>query len=208
MKNNNEKLRILDFSDQYFRKKGLYKTSMDEIAGRMKISKKTIYKYFPSKNEFVKAAVSHMLQSSEVRVSKIINSRKSAVEKFVELLSEYSSEMCGACDLWVNDLQQHYPDVWKMIDEFRTEKVYEFAMKLLKQGRKEKIIANYPPEIILELYVSGIRAVVNPEFLLQNNFSMHKALETVYSIYLNAILTEEGKFFYDKIKKVKINKVC
>jgi AcrR family transcriptional regulator len=203
MKNKNEKLRILNFSDQYFRKKGLYKTSMDEIAGQLKISKKTIYKYFPSKEALVSAAVAHMLLSSEARVSKIVNSKKSAIEKFVELLSEYSSEMCGACDLWVNDLQHHYPEVWEMIDGFRTEKVYEFAKKLLKQGRKEKIIANYPPEIILELYAAGIRAVVNPEFLLQNNFSMHKALETVYNIYLNAILTEEGKSFFNKIKKDK-----
>jgi TetR/AcrR family transcriptional regulator len=208
MKNHNDRLRILTFSDGFFRKHGLHRTSMDEIAGLMKISKKTIYKYYPSKEKLVEASVRHMLESSEQRISKIINARTTALEKFVLLLSEYSSEVCGVSDIWMKDLQAYYPGVWKTIDEFRVEKIYEFSKKLLRQGRKEKTVSGYPPEIILELYVSGIRAVVNPDFLLQNNFSMHKALEIVYDIFLNGILSSDGKKFYEQKRKVKTKHIC
>lgn len=45
-KNNEEKYRIMRQATELFYTNGLYKTSMDEIAAELNISKKTIYKYF------------------------------------------------------------------------------------------------------------------------------------------------------------------
>ncbi|MCI0473905.1 MAG: TetR/AcrR family transcriptional regulator [Ignavibacteria bacterium] len=208
MKNRNERLRILVFSDEIFRRKGLYKTSMDEIAQMMQISKKTIYKHFPSKEMLIESASMHMFVESENRVREIIHARKSTMDKFVAILGEYSNDLCRVSDVWINDLQHHYPDVWKKIDEFRTDKVYKYAEKLLKQGRKENIIHKYPYELVMESFVGGLRAVVNPQFLLRNNFSMNRALEAVYNIFLNGILTDEGKKIYEKNKKVNLSKIC
>ena len=42
----NEKEKILVVADKLFRENGLYKTSMDELAALLQISKKTIYKHF------------------------------------------------------------------------------------------------------------------------------------------------------------------
>ena len=44
-----ERERILNYSINKFHAEGFYKTSMDEIARDLQISKKTIYKYFQSK---------------------------------------------------------------------------------------------------------------------------------------------------------------
>jgi len=208
MKNKNERLRILVFSDEVFRRKGLYKTSMDEIAQMMQISKKTIYKHFPSKETLIESACMHMFMEAENRVSEIIHARKSTVDKFVAILGEYSNDLCRVSEVWINDLQHHYPEIWKKIDEFRTDKVYKYAEKLLRQGRKENIIHKYPYELIMESFIGGLRAVVNPQFLLRNNFSMNRALEAVYNIFLNGILTDEGKKIYEKNKKVNLSKIC
>jgi TetR/AcrR family transcriptional regulator len=208
MKNKNERHRILVFSDEVFRRKGFHKTSMDEIAQTMQISKKTIYKHFPSKEMLIESACMHLFEGAEKRVREIIHTRKSTVDKFVAILGEYSNDLCRVSEVWINDLQHHYPEIWMKIDEFRTDKVYKYAKKLLNQGRRENIIHKYPFELIMESFVGGLRAVVNPQFLLQNNFSMNKALETVYNIFLNGILTDDGKKIYEKNKKANLSKIC
>ena len=44
-----EKEKIANYSKDVFFKSGFYKITMDEIAQGLRMSKKTIYKYFPSK---------------------------------------------------------------------------------------------------------------------------------------------------------------
>ncbi|MBL7128958.1 MAG: helix-turn-helix transcriptional regulator, partial [Ignavibacteria bacterium] len=45
--------KILNFARQKFHREGFYKISMDEIAKELHVSKKTIYKYFPSKEKLL-----------------------------------------------------------------------------------------------------------------------------------------------------------
>ncbi|MBK7254925.1 MAG: helix-turn-helix transcriptional regulator, partial [Ignavibacteria bacterium] len=48
-----EKEKILNYSRNKFHREGFYKTSMDEISSELHISKKTIYKYFSSKEKLL-----------------------------------------------------------------------------------------------------------------------------------------------------------
>ena len=66
-----ERKKIMVFADKLFREAGLYKTSMDELAALMHISKKTIYRYFPSKENLVREIVKFWLDTSTERVDKI-----------------------------------------------------------------------------------------------------------------------------------------
>ena len=50
-----DRSKILEHSRKKFHAEGFYKTSMDEIAKDLHISKKTIYKHFPSKEELLRA---------------------------------------------------------------------------------------------------------------------------------------------------------
>ena len=58
-----EKDKILNYSKDRFFKDGFYKVTMDNIASGMRISKKTIYKYFTSKESLVESIV-HSVKSA------------------------------------------------------------------------------------------------------------------------------------------------
>ena len=45
-----EKDKILDLTEEKIFREGFYKTTMTEVAESLSMSKKTIYKYYPSKN--------------------------------------------------------------------------------------------------------------------------------------------------------------
>ena len=204
--NKTEKERILVVADKLFRDNGLYKTSMDELAALLQISKKTIYKYFPSKDNLAKEITIFWMNSSTARVDKIVHSKTDIITKFVKLLEDYSCDLSRVSDKWIRDFQIHYPDIWKTVEEFRSEKILYYARKLFKQGIKEKFVVNVPTEIVIASHIASMRAIINPQFLMENNFSMSEALKYVFEMQLNGILTEKGRTKYYNQKKKHIKK--
>lgn len=196
-----EKEKIINFVGQKFFKEGFYKISMDELARELQVSKKTIYKYFPSKEKLVEEIVDDLISCIKYEITSIINAKENVIWKFVSVLKMYNRHLIRATDKWQHDIQIHTPHIWQKIDKFRTETIYYGLNILLEQGKKEKLIEDFPNELIIAAFVSNIRAVMNTEFILKNKFSMQQAFGYTYEILMNGILTKLGLEKYHKMKE-------
>jgi AcrR family transcriptional regulator len=194
-----EKKKILDICKNKFLKDGFYKITMDEIASSMRMSKKTIYKNFKSKDELVKQLVYQMLDQIHTNVNMILESKNDALTKFKNIIMLLSATIVKMSESWLRDIQNHHLELWKQIDKFRSEKMPIFISQIVKQGKIDKVFYDYPSEIMLTIFIASIRSVVNPQFILQNKFSVKEALETTIDILMNGILTPYGKKLYKKI---------
>jgi len=197
---NPEKDKIIKFAQQKFFSEGFYKTTMDEISRELQMSKKTIYRYFPSKEKLVEEITDEMLNDATCAIGEIIDSDDSAVIKFVKMLNRYMTNVSRFNDRWYRDLQLHTPHIWKRIETLREEKIVQGSKKLLEQGKREKLIEHYPSEIIIAAFTSTTKSVMNPDFILANRFSMQQALKYSFELLLNGILTPQGKVLYEKTK--------
>lgn len=199
----NEKQKILNYSKERFISEGFHKISMDEIASGLQISKKTIYKYYPSKENLIHEIVKSDMDSMNLIIKSIIDSDSDVIKKFVEILEFYFSVLTKFSDKWMRDMQIHTPDLWCEVDKFRADKIHSGLIKLLNQGKKEKLVADIPPEIIIMSHTTAMRAISNPEFLNQCNFSFRRALQSAFEMLINGILTEKGRKRYRKIVRTK-----
>lgn len=197
---NPEKDKILKFAQQKFFSEGFYKTTMDEISRELQMSKKTIYKYFPSKEKLVEEITDEMLNDAQCEIGAIIDSEDSAVIKFVKMLNKYMTNVNKFSERWYRDLQLHTPHIWKKIEALREEKILRGSKKLIEQGKREKLIEHYPAEIIIAAFISTIRTVMNPDFILANKFSMQQAFKYTFELLLSGILTVQGRELYEKVK--------
>ncbi len=198
---NPEREKIIKFASLKFFSEGFYKTSMDEISRELQMSKKTIYKYFPSKEKLVEEITDEMLNDSTCEFAVIVDSDNSAVIKFVKMLNKYMTNVSRFSERWYRDLQVHTPQIWKKIEALREEIIMRGSKKLIEQGKREKLIEHYPAEIVIAAFTSTIRTVMNPDFILTNRFSMHQAFKYTFDLLLNGILTQQGKELYIKTKE-------
>lgn len=175
---------------------------MDEISRDLCVSKKTIYKYFPSKENLLEEICNYTTKEIYGAVECIVDGDGNVVNKFVKLLSMYSNYTLNISDKWLNDLKVHHPHILKNIDEKRTEKINSILSKLIKQGKKEKLIENFPTNIIISIFINSISSVLQPEFLINNNFTMQNAFKITYEMLLSGILTDSGKKIFNKEKKI------
>ena len=197
-----EKDRIFLHIKALFLREGFNKISMDEIASELKISKKTIYKYFPSKEFIVNAIVEGLMKSIQGKLEEIINSESDSLEKMINLYQLIGQLLMEIGDKWINDLRIHKPLLWEKVDEFRTKRFASSFSSIIEKGKSEKLIKDYPCELLVMLLTSSLRGIINNEFLLKSRFSYHDAIETSLEVLFNGILTNKGqKIFNKKITK-------
>lgn len=195
-----ERNKIIVESTRIFLQEGFYKTPMDEIARELKISKKTIYKYFESKDVLVNQVVLNFLEYNENNILEIINRNNDAVTKLFSLFQYLGKLLVNINNKWIIDIQQHYRHLWKKIDKFRTQMMIANISVLIEQGKNEGFIVNYPTEIIVMFFISSIRGLINPDFIVEHRLGPGNILNTTIKLLMNAILTEKGKELFNKLQ--------
>jgi AcrR family transcriptional regulator len=195
--------KIVELTEEKFFRDGFYKTTMDEVASELKMSKKTIYKFFPSKDDLVKAIANHFMEGVKSKVVPALNSDKNAIEKLAELNKILAKISEKVSTKRMDEIKTYFPSLWNEIDNFRTKMMFANITKVIDQGKAEGLFLDYPTPIIMNTLVSSIRAIVNPEFILNNNFSISEAALFVFKIVIGGIVTDKGKKIFNKT----INKI-
>jgi AcrR family transcriptional regulator len=188
-----EKKKLLSQIEEKYLREGFYKISMDSLAAEFQISKKTIYKYFPSKESIVEEIVADVTSRVSSTVDGILQMDLNAVEKMVALLQTLIKNLLHFSEKWLSDLRIRMPHLWQKVDEFRTKRMYSALSVIIEQGKKEELIIDRPNEIIITLFISSMRGVVNPDFLYYNKFSYDEAVKITFELLFNGILTQKGK---------------
>jgi AcrR family transcriptional regulator len=198
-----ERDKIFNYVKLLFLKEGFYKITMDNLASGLKVSKKTIYKYFSSKEVLIGSIVESIKSEVSNNLDDIRKSNDNAILKLININRLISSMLIGLSDRWINDLRIHLPALWQEIDEFRTKNLNAAFTSIINDGQKMKLIKNLPAEMIVMIFISTFRGVINNEFLLNSKFSYKEAIETSIRILFTGILTAKGlKVFQKSFKKV------
>ncbi|NWF49900.1 MAG: TetR/AcrR family transcriptional regulator [Ignavibacteriaceae bacterium] len=193
-----EQLNIIELTEEKFFREGFYKTTMDEIASELRISKKTIYKFFPSKDDLIRAIAKYFMNRMKNTILPALNSDKNAIEKLgdlIKILAKASDQISAAR---MEELKRHYPSVWNEIDNFRTDMMFGNITKVIEQGKKEGLFVDYPTSIIMNVLVASVRSIVNPDFIMNNNYSIIEAARYAFRIVISGILTDKGKKEFNK----------
>jgi hypothetical protein len=91
--------------------------------------------------------------------------------------------------------------LWADINSFRTKKLHSFFSKTYKTGTKEGLFENYPREIISQIFIEALRSVLNPNFILKQNYSVEKTLKISADFLFKGLLTSKDIEEYNALKK-------
>lgn len=194
----NEREKVIELTEEKFFKEGFYKTTMDDIASELKMSKKTIYKIFPSKEELVLSIAKHFMEKMKGKMLPILNSEKNAIEKLEDWINILTYASRKISPKMFEELQRHAPNIWNEIDEFRTRMMFGNITKIIEQGKTEGLFIDYPTPIVMYMLVSSVRTIVNPEFIINNNFSLIQAALVALKIIIGGIVTEKGREVFNQ----------
>ena len=109
------KEKIIAKATDLFLKLGFKSVTMDDIAGEMCISKKTIYKYFCNKEILIEESTSMVHKEVHEIIDSIVAKNHNAIEENFEIRKMFK-EMFKAGDTSpVYQLKKHYPEIYDVV---------------------------------------------------------------------------------------------
>jgi len=162
-----------------FKIHGLKKFSMDSIAAELNVSKATLYHYFSSKDEMVEITLMRVIgQLSDFeRISK--DNSLTFETRFYRILELFSETMTDISNLFLADLQDEYPKLWKQVQVF-IEYVTEVLTDFYDEGKKEGIFTDIHTSILVMSDRMFFNAISDIDFLSKNNITLRTAFDEYF----------------------------
>lgn len=194
-----ERSRIISHSRLVFTKEGFYKITMDELAAGMHISKKTIYKHFRSKDELVNICFLEFISVTAAEVLSIGSEESHPIERFLRIILYLARKIGTISKPLLYDMRVHAPELWQQLEKTRTGVLQQVLFSVITESKYLGLVNGYNDEVMAAIFLSAVQGVINPVFLSSVDISNSKALRTVTEIFMNGILTPEGKEEFNKI---------
>jgi len=192
---------ILETSRQKFFKFGFNAVTTEEIASTLGISKKTLYRFFPSKDKLVRDVILATLSEIELQFKGIIFDETDSVEKLQNALSFLALKLSRFERPFVRDVQRSAPNLWREIQRFRREKVVKRFGALIREGVRDGLFrSDIDHELLMLIFTNLIDSVMNPEVVSELPYSVRQVFETVMRLFLAGILTDEARKKYRELQ--------
>lgn len=152
---------ILDTATEMFLNSGIGNTSILDIAQKAKVSKVTIFNYFESKENLVRAAMNRYFNNYLDRALKLLNSDEPFAKK-IEMMFSMGTDNYSlfrtdvySSKIWQDPLmQQIYVEL--------TAKAMPYIRKFFEQGKAEGVIDPSIPIEALLAFLSASASLTNP----------------------------------------------
>lgn len=195
---NEIKDRIFLIAEEMFLKYGFSKVTMDEIASGLGMSKKTLYKFFTGKENLVRELIKERRCETENHINEIWADKDEdfvvKLKKMMNYIGKQSTKLHGPLS---EDLRKSMPEIWEEVSDLKRNKGLEKAVELFKKGVENNVFrSDIVQEIVILMYTSSIQSIMNPETLSQLPISANQAIEAIFKVLFEGILTDEGRMKY------------
>ena len=182
--------KIINKAKEMFLKLGFKSITMDDIAGEMCISKKTIYKYFANKELLIEESV----QVIHTEINNIINTITSqdfnAIEENFEIRRMFDDMFKSTDTSPVYQLKKHYPEVYQKVLSDQVEMCESCFRKNIEKGIVEGL---YRKDLNTDAYIKFYYTLI---FSINENIRSEReafALEMeALQYHTRAMATDKG----------------
>lgn len=179
--------RIIAAYKEQAAKRGFSRVTVDDLVELTGISKRTIYRYFSGKDEIVESVVTEFMTDLSQKIEAAQDSAASPVEQIFNVVTLVIGHIKLVEPLFLYDLHKYYPHLWERIEQFRAERIQKVFERFLAGGGQD-YFREVHPQIFTAALLAGIRAVVNPVFVMENKLHIEDAAQSLFNIFMYGII--------------------
>ena len=191
-----------------FMQYGFKTFTMDDLASKMGISKKTLYEHFPSKNDLVEAVLDYALDMSCKNVEAFVQGDGSVIENVYRNQKKVKEIFNINSDRPIWELQKYYSKTYERMEIEFAKSDARFIDKLLEKGWQEGL---FREDINVNIYktfyssVQRLRSVANtfPEI----EFPFWDTIYTLMEYFFRILVNEKGMKELERVLQLKNNKL-
>ncbi len=187
--------RIIKAARRHFFAHGFRGVTMDDLAGELGMSKKTLYASFPSKSDLLRAVLLDKFDNIEVDLKSVTAGDSAdvlaALHGLLDCVQNHAAEIQAA---FVRDIRREAPEMFQMVQSRRRQLIQRHFGKLFDEGRRAGIIRkDIPTNLMIEILLGATEAIVNPAKMAELQLTPKTGFVTIITVILEGILTVKGR---------------
>ncbi|MBR7927567.1 TetR/AcrR family transcriptional regulator [Aerococcaceae bacterium zg-ZUI334] len=180
---------IIEQTIRLFQEQG-FKFTLDELASRLRISKKTIYQYFSSKEAIFNEVVEYGFAKIQSTKCRILESNLSTVEKLKSVLIAMPQEFEKIDFRELKNLEKMYPSVnFNLQQHFEAD--WEPIFALIEQGIHEETIRPININVLKMILTAAFEAFMSSDSLDDSGLTYREALVELVEIVMNGLIMND-----------------
>jgi AcrR family transcriptional regulator len=177
--------RVLDEAEELFLQEGFLHFSTDELARRLRCSKRTIYAVAPGREKFFEAVIlQRVTKARDATIAPMKNapSVRAAVQGCIQ---ENVEQAKSVSPLWMRDVLL-FPAGRRAVDKWRADIADELE-HLIQRGINEGLLRKIDPRVAAEALLTSVLRVCEPDFSANSRTTMSEAIRQVYEIFWSGL---------------------
>ncbi|PID01833.1 TetR family transcriptional regulator [Sporosarcina sp. P2] len=166
------------------------KFTMDDLAKRLGISKRTLYEHFSSKTEILDAIIDSTLQEFDEKTDRIMNDQElplvDKIKKVITVIPKYNDFYNWQI---LDQMKKTHPEQWERVHAALNE--WDELRELIEQGIYEGIIADQNVELLMKLIIDATNSTLDRKFFYENRMTVTEALDSIVDILLFGFIIKQ-----------------
>ena len=182
---------------EVFRQYGLH-ISIDELADKSGVTKKTLYNHFESKEGLLKFCLQTFVHDLEKKISIMYSEDVNAIEGFKSGIYGMGEVFHSLSPVFFDDLKKMFPELSGTQHKAGFGSFLEGMKRNLMKGKGEKLYRqDINVELISRFFISSVVSFFISSVLTRSEYSARDYFRTVIDYHLHAVVTPKGQKLLD-----------
>lgn len=184
---------ILHIAKDMFLTFGFKSVTMDDIANKMGISKKTIYAHYANKTNLVEACTFDLFDRICIGIDEITEKSPNPIEELYHIKKFVMEHLKDERSSPQYQLRKYYPKIHDRLTFRQFEVMFESVKENLNRGVEQGLFRpNLDVDFVARMYFNGMTGVKDRTLFPEKKFQMNYLMESYLEYHLRAIVTEKG----------------
>jgi AcrR family transcriptional regulator len=179
---------------QYFAH-GFRGVTMDDLAERLGMSKKTLYAAFADKAALLDAVVQDKVRTIEEDLEQLVGkSAADPLEALAEVLACLQRHMAEIQPAFLRDLERLAPETFELVKRRRADVIQRYFGKLLDRGRRAGVIrADIPLPVVMEILLGAVQGLMTPPKIAELGLTPKSGISAIITVIFEGLITRKTR---------------
>lgn len=187
------KERIVQEACRFFLNEGVRRITMDEVARRLGMSKRTIYEHFRDKTELLHSCMLQSFAQNDEEIAQLEGNCDHLLEFVLRILDYGSHSVKIINPAFFEDLRLFYPKLYEEVVAYRREAMVDQLRNLIEQGKKGGYFrSGTNAALVAKIFMEQMMAMNRRDVFPPELFSQAELFETLFLTTIRGISTKNG----------------
>lgn len=180
---------------------GIKAVTMDNVASRLGISKRTLYEIFENKNDMICCVIKHSREKHRQKFQQILEESDDFLEMLIRLLMQHREFISSISANFLSDMDTIYREMRPFYDSLEKDNIRDF-IEILNHGIEEGIIRN---DINLEVHIRMLHvqmeSIKRVEEIFPPEFTALDVYDNIVFSFMRSMVTARHILHLDELLK-------